>query len=254
MSAKLVLDIGAASGEYSKSLDAPQPLCTIADISTVWALGDIYERDFAGIKMGEQAQVTLDAYPNQRWPGRVGVRSDVVDPTTRTLHLRVERCCRTAQAIAEHFVAHRHIIAALYPGLPNHPGHAVAARQMLGGFGGMLSIRVAGGESFVPLVRRERGVGVAEGGATREELLRGRGVVDHELHCVATAPAIAAQMTGMPLPIEAKEYDLTIPMFNTDGRFQAETLATLKRSFADLKLLDTPPDMTTLYTEEFLPK
>ncbi len=65
---------------------------------------------------------------------------------------------------------------------------------------------------------------------------------------------IAAQMTGMPLAIQAKEYDLTIPMFNTDGHFSAETLATLKRSFADLKLLDTPPDMTKLYTEEFLPK
>jgi cystathionine gamma-synthase len=65
----------------------------------------------------------------------------------RTLHLRVERCCRTAQAIAEHFDSHRRIVALLYPGLPNHPGHAVAGRQMLGGFGGMLSIRVAGGES-----------------------------------------------------------------------------------------------------------
>jgi cystathionine gamma-synthase len=65
----------------------------------------------------------------------------------RTLHLRVERCCRTAQAIAEHFVDHRRIVAVLYPGLLNHPGHAVAARQMHGGFGGMLSIRVAGGES-----------------------------------------------------------------------------------------------------------
>jgi cystathionine gamma-synthase len=65
----------------------------------------------------------------------------------RTLHLRVERCCRTAQAIAEHFVGHRHIAAVLYPGLPSHPGHAVAARQMSGGFGGMLSVRVAGGES-----------------------------------------------------------------------------------------------------------
>jgi hypothetical protein len=43
-------------------------------------------------------------------------------------------------------------------------------------------------------------------------------------------------------------------MFNLDGRFNAETLATLKRSFADLKLLDTPPDMAKLYTEEFLPK
>jgi cystathionine gamma-synthase len=34
----------------------------------------------------------------------------------------------------------------LYPGLPQHPGHAVAARQMAGGFGGMLSVRVAAGE------------------------------------------------------------------------------------------------------------
>jgi cystathionine gamma-synthase len=65
----------------------------------------------------------------------------------RTLHLRVERCCRTAQAIAAHLVGHRRIVATLYPGLPDHPGHAVAARQMRGGFGGMLSIRVAGGES-----------------------------------------------------------------------------------------------------------
>jgi cobalt-zinc-cadmium efflux system membrane fusion protein len=85
----VILDIGASTGEYSKSLDAPQPLCTIADISTVWALGDIYERDFAALKMGAEARVTLDAYPNQHWEGRVGVLYDVVDPATRTLHLRV---------------------------------------------------------------------------------------------------------------------------------------------------------------------
>ena len=64
----------------------------------------------------------------------------------RTLHLRVERASRTAQAIAEHFAGRRRIVATLYPGLHDHPGHAVAARQMHGGFGGMLSIRVAGGE------------------------------------------------------------------------------------------------------------
>jgi len=63
----------------------------------------------------------------------------------RTLHLRVERCCRAAQVIAEHFVGHNHVTASLYPGLPDHPGHAVAAGQMKGGFGGMLSIRVVGG-------------------------------------------------------------------------------------------------------------
>jgi len=64
----------------------------------------------------------------------------------RTLFLRVERSCRSAMAVAQHFADHPRIAGVLYPGLPGHPGHAVAARQMSGGFGGMLSIRVAGGE------------------------------------------------------------------------------------------------------------
>jgi membrane fusion protein, heavy metal efflux system len=87
--AGVVLDVGAAPGEYSKSLDAPQPLCTIADITTVWALGDIYENDLAVAKAGESATVTLAAYPDQHWSGRVSVVSGAVDPTTRTLHVRV---------------------------------------------------------------------------------------------------------------------------------------------------------------------
>jgi cystathionine gamma-synthase len=65
----------------------------------------------------------------------------------RTLFPRVERACRSAQQIAEAMSAHPRIAAVLYPGLPAHPGHAVAARQMTGGFGGMLSIRVEGGAS-----------------------------------------------------------------------------------------------------------
>jgi cystathionine gamma-synthase len=65
----------------------------------------------------------------------------------RTLALRVERACRSAAQIAAHFADHPRISGVLYPGLTSHPGHAVAARQMSGGFGGMLSIRVAGGEA-----------------------------------------------------------------------------------------------------------
>jgi len=64
----------------------------------------------------------------------------------RTLHLRVERCCRSAQKVAEHYADHPRVAAALYPGLSSHAEHALAARQMQGGFGGMLSIRVRGGE------------------------------------------------------------------------------------------------------------
>ncbi|MBL0900191.1 MAG: PLP-dependent transferase, partial [Reyranella sp.] len=64
----------------------------------------------------------------------------------RTLFPRVAWACRSAQALAEKFAAHPMVAEVLYPGLPSFAGHAVASRQMKGGFGGMLSIRVKGGE------------------------------------------------------------------------------------------------------------
>jgi cystathionine gamma-synthase len=63
----------------------------------------------------------------------------------RTLYLRVERSCENALAIARHFDGDARIAQVLYPGLETHPGHDVAKRQMQGGFGGVLSLRVAGG-------------------------------------------------------------------------------------------------------------
>lgn len=63
----------------------------------------------------------------------------------RTLFLRVRASCDNALAVARHCADHPGVAQVLYPGLPSHPGHAVAARQMTGGFGGMLSIRVEGG-------------------------------------------------------------------------------------------------------------
>jgi cystathionine gamma-synthase len=50
-------------------------------------------------------------------------------------------------ALAERLAAHPNVARVLYPGLPQHPGHDVAARQMEGGFGYMLSIQVTGGET-----------------------------------------------------------------------------------------------------------
>jgi cystathionine gamma-synthase len=64
----------------------------------------------------------------------------------RTLHLRVRAASASAQRIAEHFHGHALVAEVLYPGLPGSHGHAVSQRQMEGGFGGMLSLRVAGGE------------------------------------------------------------------------------------------------------------
>ena len=63
----------------------------------------------------------------------------------RTLDVRVRASALNAMRLAERFAAHPHVVAALYPGLPSHPQHAIALRQMDGGFGGMLSIRVRGG-------------------------------------------------------------------------------------------------------------
>ncbi|MGL5116076.1 MAG: PLP-dependent transferase, partial [Beijerinckiaceae bacterium] len=65
----------------------------------------------------------------------------------RTLDLRVRAACESAMALAHRFAAHPMVTEVLYPGLATSPGHAIAARQMTGGFGGMLSIRVRGGEA-----------------------------------------------------------------------------------------------------------
>jgi cystathionine gamma-synthase len=62
----------------------------------------------------------------------------------KTLDVRLRRHSANAQAIAEALVGHDGIEAVYYPGLPDHPGHDLAARQM-SGFGGMLSVAVSGG-------------------------------------------------------------------------------------------------------------
>ncbi len=63
----------------------------------------------------------------------------------RTLYPRVRTAAASAQFLAENLAADAHVAEVLYPGLPSFRGHAIAARQMQGGFGAMLSIRVKGG-------------------------------------------------------------------------------------------------------------
>ena len=62
----------------------------------------------------------------------------------RTLEVRMERHCANASALAEFLVEHPGVGRVLYPGLPDHPGHEIARRQM-DGFGGMLAFEVPGG-------------------------------------------------------------------------------------------------------------
>jgi len=62
----------------------------------------------------------------------------------RTLFLRVEQACANAMTIARFLDQHPRVEAVLYPGLPSHHGHAIAAQQMPGGFGALLSFTVIG--------------------------------------------------------------------------------------------------------------
>lgn len=65
----------------------------------------------------------------------------------RTLHVRAAAQAKSALDLAQRFAAHPRVARVLYPGLPQHPGHDIAARQMENGFGYMLSIQVSEGEA-----------------------------------------------------------------------------------------------------------
>ncbi|PWG73292.1 cystathionine gamma-synthase, partial [Enterococcus hirae] len=62
----------------------------------------------------------------------------------RTLHLRMERHSANAAAVAAMLSEHPAVREVLWPGLPDHPGHEIATRQMRD-YGGMVSLRLAGG-------------------------------------------------------------------------------------------------------------
>ena len=70
----------------------------------------------------------------------------------RTLFVRFERASENALTIAKHFEGHAKIERVLYPGLPSHPGHDIAKRQMTGGFSGMVSLLVNGDETMAKTV------------------------------------------------------------------------------------------------------
>ena len=64
------------------------PLLIIADLSSVWVLADIFERDLHRVHVGQKAEVRTEAYPEQQFLARVSRISDVIDPATRTVKVR----------------------------------------------------------------------------------------------------------------------------------------------------------------------
>jgi cobalt-zinc-cadmium efflux system membrane fusion protein len=73
-----------------EAVDTVQELVTVADLSTVWVLGDVYQRDIGSVRSGQQAHVSVETYPGNPFTGRVTHVSDVLDPASRTAKVRVE--------------------------------------------------------------------------------------------------------------------------------------------------------------------
>ncbi|HEX6496382.1 MAG TPA: efflux RND transporter periplasmic adaptor subunit [Acidobacteriaceae bacterium] len=85
----VVLDVSTASGELQRSLDNATPIATVANISDVWVLADLYPRDVQAIRRGQPVEVRVNGYPDTVFHGVVDNISDAVDPQTLTLKVRV---------------------------------------------------------------------------------------------------------------------------------------------------------------------
>lgn len=97
----------------------------------------------------------------------------------RTLDVRMERHCRNAMKLAEVMQDHPSVSHVLYPGLPSHPGHDIAKKQMNGGFGGMVSIRLKdGADAAARMVTRTKLFKNATSLGGTESLIEHRGPVE----------------------------------------------------------------------------
>jgi len=96
----------------------------------------------------------------------------------KTLALRMERHCENAKRVVEYLESHQHIEHVFYPGLPSHPGHETAKRQMKD-FGGMVSFLAASEEEAVELVARTKVWTLAESLGGIESLIEHPGRMTH---------------------------------------------------------------------------
>ena len=120
----------------------------------------------------------------------------------KTLAVRMDRHNENAAAVAAMLVDHPHVSQVLYPGLPDHPGHEIAAKQMRG-FGGMISFRVAGGEDVaLDVVNRTKVFTLAESLGGVESLIEHPGRMTH------------ASVAGSPLEVPDDLIRLSVGLEN----------------------------------------
>jgi cystathionine gamma-synthase len=133
----------------------------------------------------------------------------------KTLGVRMERHCDNAERVAEFLLGHPKVSEVLYPGLPGHPGHDVATKQMRR-FGGMISFRAAGGEAAaVEICNRAELFVLGESLGGVESLIEHPGRMTH------------ASAAGSPLEVPADLVRLSVGIETVD-----DLLADLEQALA----------------------
>lgn len=122
----------------------------------------------------------------------------------KTLGVRMDRHCDNAERIADYLNGHAKVAQVIYPGLPDHPGHEVAAKQMRR-FGGMISFRAAGGEEqAVAICNRAKLFILAESLGGVESLIEHPGQMTH------------ASVAGSPLEVPGDLVRLSVGIETAD--------------------------------------
>jgi cystathionine gamma-synthase len=170
-----------------------QPIALGADVvvhSTTKYLGGHSDVVGGGLVVADEALADRIAF-HQNAMGAVPGPFDcwLVLRGVKTLGIRMDRHCANAERIVDVLTNHPRVTQVLYPGLPGHPGHEVAAKQMKG-FGGMVSFRVAGGQDeAVAVCNRARLFILGESLGGVESLIEHPGLMTH------------ASVAGSPLEV-----------------------------------------------------
>ena len=85
----VITDQQVTNAATVQAYSSPSPF-TISDVSSVWIVCDVYENDMANVRLGDIAEITLNAYPDRPFKGRVSNIGMILDPSIRTAKVRIE--------------------------------------------------------------------------------------------------------------------------------------------------------------------
>ena len=85
----VITDQEVAAGSLVQAYSSPYPF-TISNLTTTWVVCDVYENDLATVRLGDTAEIVLNAYPDRKFQGSVSNIGSILDPTIRTAKVRVE--------------------------------------------------------------------------------------------------------------------------------------------------------------------